>query len=104
MRRVLHITFLFTLIFGIVRAFAQGDQFKTSSQDSLSVAWQSLIDAMHQPVVTWPNVVQSRYTERRPPNMVSPLSDTLQFGGVRGGSRDEQHAKRRRHIQKRFGF
>ncbi len=48
MRRVLHITFLFTLIFGIVRAFAQDDQFKTSSQDSLSVAWQSLIDAMHQ--------------------------------------------------------
>ena len=39
---------------------------------------------MHQSAVTWPQMVKERYTDRRPPNVVSPLMDTFKFGGARG--------------------
>lgn len=39
---------------------------------------------MQQSAVTWPKMVKERYTDRRPPNVVSPLMDTFKFGGVRG--------------------
>ncbi len=39
---------------------------------------------MFQSAVTWPQMVKTRYTDRRPPNQVSPLMDTFKLGGVQG--------------------
>ncbi|WP_438985459.1 hypothetical protein [Aequoribacter sp.] len=45
---------------------------------------EAMAYTMHQSAVIWPQMVKERYTDRRPPNVVSPLMDTFKFGGARG--------------------
>lgn len=52
--------------------------------ESVAKRIEAMAYTMHQSAVTWPQMVKSRYTDRRPPNVVSPLMDTFKFGGVRG--------------------
>jgi hypothetical protein len=52
--------------------------------ESVAKRIEAMAYTMHQSAVTWPTMVKGRYTDRRPPNVVSPLMDTFKFGGVRG--------------------
>jgi hypothetical protein len=52
--------------------------------ESVAQRIEAMAYTMHQSAVTWPQMVKERYTDRRPPNVLSPLMDTFKFGGVRG--------------------
>jgi hypothetical protein len=68
----------------IDRVGFEGKPKRAPSPEDVAKRIEAMAYTMYQSTITWPQMVKRLYTDRRPPNVVSPLIDTFKYGGVRG--------------------